>query len=568
MFANSSAETKTTTEKGFVESFAKQIGDIGAIMIAISSTVLFMFGLVAASTMAQSVRERTSELAVLKTLGFSGIAILTLVLAESLFIVLVGGLLGLGVAWLFVQRGDPTGGMLAIFVLPPRDIAIGVVLMVLMGLLRGRDAGDGGDAASDHRRAAKSLRDARRASLEKLTWRLIRQTLAMIALNLRTIPARLSSSAVAIIGIAGVVVVFVSVLSIAAGFSAAMTGSGSPNRALVMRSGADSEMTSGLDGAEVDIIKQAPGVRRDGQTPLASAELYVIIDLPKKSTPDAAANVPMRGIEPAGMPLREEVSLIEGRMFQFGTNEVIVGRGAQGQFMHLDVGETIVSGQNRWQVVGVFEADGGVAETEIWCDARTLQGAYRRGNSYQSVLARLESTDSFDTFRDWLTSNPQLNVMIRRENEYYAGQSQALTRLIRTIGFGIAALMGIGAIFGAILTMYTAVASRAREIATLRALGFNTISVLVSILGESLVLGGIGGLIGGLGAYLAFNGYQTSTMNFQTFSQVAFAFRVTPPAARDGPDLRARHGTHRRTVPGDPRGEAANSGRVAGAVMD
>jgi len=350
----------------------------------------------------------------------------------------------------------------------------------------------------------------------------------MIALNLRTIPARLSSSAVAIIGIAGVVVVFVSVLSIAAGFSAAMTGSGSPNRALVMRSGADSEMTSGLDGAEVDIIKQAPGVRHDGPAPLASAELYVIIDLPKKSTPDAAANVPMRGIEPAGMPLREEVSLVEGRMFQFGTNEVIVGRGAQGQFMHLNVGETIVSGQNRWQVVGVFEADGAVAETEIWCDARVLQGAYRRGNSYQSVLARLESTESLDMFRDWLTSNPQLNVMIRRENEYYAGQSQALTRLIRTIGFGIAGLMGIGAIFGAILTMYTAVASRAREIATLRALGFNTISILVSILGESLVLGGIGGLIGGLGAYLAFNGYQTSTMNFQTFSQVAFAFRVTP----------------------------------------
>jgi putative ABC transport system permease protein len=356
----------------------------------------------------------------------------------------------------------------------------------------------------------------------------LRQTIAVLALNLRTIPARLSSSAVAVVGIAGVVVVFVSVLSIAAGFSAAMTGSGSPNRALVMRSGADSELTSGLDGTDVDIIKQAPGIRRAGQAPLASAELYVIIDLPKKSTPDAAANVPMRGIEPAGMPLREEVSLIEGRMFQFGTNEVIVGRGAEGQFVNLNVGDTIVSGQNRWQVVGVFEADGAVVETEIWCDARTLQGAYRRGNSYQSVLARLESADSFDMLRDWLTSNPQLNVMIRRENEYYAGQSQALTRLIRTIGFGIAGLMGIGAIFGAILTMYTAVASRAREIATLRALGFNAIPILVSILGESLVLGGIGGLIGGFGAYLAFNGYQTSTMNFQTFSQVAFAFRVTP----------------------------------------
>jgi putative ABC transport system permease protein len=245
-------------------------------------------------------------------------------------------------------------------------------------------------------------------------------------------------------------------------------------------------------------------------------------------TPDAAANVPMRGIEPAGMTVREEVSLVQGRMFQFGTNEVIVGRAASGQFVSTNVGDTIVSGQNRWQVVGLFEADGGVAETEIWCDARTLQGAYRRGNTYQSLLAQLDSTGSFDAFRDSLTSNPQVNVSIRRENEYYAAQSVAMSRLIRSIGFGIAALMGIGAVFGAILTMYTAVAARAREIATLRALGFSTSSVLVSVLTESLALGGIGGILGGVAAYFAFNGFETSTMNFQTFSQVAFAFRVTP----------------------------------------
>jgi putative ABC transport system permease protein len=349
-----------------------------------------------------------------------------------------------------------------------------------------------------------------------------------MSLNIRTIPQRLSSSAVAIVGIAGVVVVFVSVLSIAAGFSAAMGGSGSPERALVMRSGADSELTSGLSGAEIEVIKQAPGIRHDARIPMASAELYVIVDLPKKATPTSPANVPMRGIEPAGLPLRQEVSIIQGRMFQFGTNEVIVGRGANGQFMNMQVGDTITSGQNRWQVVGLFEADGAVAETEIWCDARALQGVYRRGNTYQSLLARLDSADSFDAFRDALTANPQLNVMVRREDEYYAGQSRALTRLIQTIGFSIAGLMGIGAVFGAILTMYTAVATRAREIATLRALGFNTTSVLVSILVESLVLGGIGGVIGGLCAYLAFNGYQTSTMNFQTFSQVAFAFLVTP----------------------------------------
>ena len=354
------------------------------------------------------------------------------------------------------------------------------------------------------------------------------QTTAIIALNLRTVPARLSSSAVAIVGIAGVVVVFVSVLSIAAGFAAAMLGSGSPGRALVMRSGADTELTSGLEGPDVDVIKQAPGVRADGSAPLASAELYVILDVPKKTSPDASANVPMRGIEPAGMAVREEVSIIAGRMFEFGTNEVIVGRAANGQFVNTDVGDTIVSGQTRWQVVGIFEADGGVAETELWADVRTLQGAYRRGNTYQSVLVQLDSRQAFDTFRDWLTSNPQVNVAIRRENDYYAAQSVAMTNLIRTIGFGIAALMGIGAVFGAILTMYTAVATRAREIATLRALGFNTSSVLVSVLVESLALGAIGGVIGAAAAYIAFNGYQTSTMNFQTFTQVAFAFRVTP----------------------------------------
>lgn len=358
-----------------------------------------------------------------------------------------------------------------------------------------------------------------------LNW--IGQTIAVTALNLRTIPQRLGSSGVAIVGIAGVVIVLVSVLSIAAGFTAAMQNSGSPSRAIVMRSGADSEMTSGLSGAEVDVITQAPGLRRDGQTALASAELYVIIDIPKKST-NTPANVPMRGVQPTATAVRHEASIIEGRMFEFGTNEIVVGRGANGQFAGLTVGNEFKSGQNSWKVVGVFETDGGVSETEIWCDARVLQGAYRRGNSYQTVLAQLDSSDSFTTFRDWLTANPQVNVQVRREADYYAQQSRALSGLIQGVGFAIAALMGIGAVFGAILTMYTAVSTRSREIATLRALGFNTTSVVVSVLAESLALAAIGGAMGGVTAYLAFNGYQTSTMNFSTFSQVAFAFRVTP----------------------------------------
>jgi putative ABC transport system permease protein len=358
-----------------------------------------------------------------------------------------------------------------------------------------------------------------------MSW--FRQIVAVSLLSIRTIPQRLGSSAVAIVGIAGVVIVFVSVLSMAEGFFAALRSAGSPNRALVMRSGTDSEMTSILSGAEVEIIKQAPGLLRDNQRALASGELLVLIDLPKLST-GSEANVPLRGIEPETFKVRDEAKLVEGRMFRFGTNEVIAGRSASRHFAGLSLGSEVKTGQVGWTVVGFFETGGSVLETELWCDARVLQGVYRRGNSYQSVLARLTSPESFNTFKDWLTSNPQVNISVNPEIEYYTEQSTTITTLIRTIGFGIAALMGIGAIFGAVLTMYTAVATRTREIATLRALGFNTFSVLLSVLAESLGLAAVGGVLGGLLAYFAFNGFQASTMNWRTFSQVAFAFAVTP----------------------------------------
>ena len=355
----------------------------------------------------------------------------------------------------------------------------------------------------------------------------MKQVLAISALGIRTIPQRLGSSAVAVIGIAGVVVVLVSVLSIAEGFRAVLQGTGAPDRALVMRSGSDSEMTSVLLGPDTVLIKQAPGVARGDLRPIATAELFVIVDLPKKST-GTTANVPLRGIDAEAPDVRREFKLTEGRMLQFGTNEVVVGRAAIRQFSGLDVGSEIRSGRMSWKVVGAFETGGSVSETEIWCDARILQGAYQRGDSYQTVLARLESPAAFTAFKDALSADPRLSVDVHRENEYYASQSTTLTDLIRIVGFGIAALMSLGAIFTAILTMYTAVATRAREIATLRALGFSAPAVIVSVVGESLTLGLIGGVIGGVAAYLAFNGYQTSTMNFQTFSQVAFAFRVTP----------------------------------------
>jgi putative ABC transport system permease protein len=356
---------------------------------------------------------------------------------------------------------------------------------------------------------------------------------AVTLLNLRTLPQRAGSSAVAIVGIAGVVVVFVAVLSMAEGLITAMASAGSPDRAVVMRSGSDDEMTSVMPGPEVDVIKQAPGILHEGTRALASGELYVIIDLPKRSTM-TAANVPLRGVEPITPRVRTDSRIVEGRMLQFGTNEIVAGRAVTRQFAGLSLGSKITSGQNVWVVVGIFESGGSVSETELWADARVLQGAYRRNNSYQSVLVHLESQQAYQEFKDWLTTNPQLNVSVRPETEYYQSQTVTLTNLIRNVGFSIAALMGIGAVFGAILTMYTAVATRTREIATLRALGFNTLSVIVSVLAESLGLAALGGAVGGLLAYIAFNGFQTSTMNWQTFSQVAFAFKVTPSLLAQG----------------------------------
>ncbi len=364
-----------------------------------------------------------------------------------------------------------------------------------------------------------------------ISW--ITQTIAVTLLSIRTIPKRLSSSGVAMAGIAGVVIVFIAVLSIGEGFKAAMQDAGSPARAIVMRAGADSEMSSGISGPEADLIRQAPGVLLDGNRPVASAELFVIIDRNKRTT-GTAANIPLRGIEPTALQVRNEVRITDGRMLQFGTNEAVVGRAALGQFSGMDLNSEIKSGQLTLKIVGIFEDKGSVAESELWADSKLIQSVYRRGNSYQSVLVHLDSPASFDTFKNALTTNPQLNVQVKRETDYYAAQSETMSVLIKGIGYTIAFLMGLGAIFGAILTMNTAVAARTREIATLRALGFNTLSVLISVLGESMALAAIGGFAGGVLGFFAFNGYQTSTMNFQTFSQIAFAFRVTPALLTQG----------------------------------
>ncbi len=352
--------------------------------------------------------------------------------------------------------------------------------------------------------------------------------LASITLfNLRTVGERKGSALAAAVGISGVVAVFVGVLSIAEGFRAAMTISGPDDVALVLRNGADGEMTSVLSREEVRLIGTAPGVARAPDGPLASAEPFVMINLPKRST-GTDANVPLRGVEKAAAAVRGDLRVIEGRMFELGRNEIVAGAGAARSFAGLDVGHKLRVGQNDWDLVGIFSGGGGAAESEIWTDAAVLQPAYHRGESFQSVFARLTSADAFDAFRDAVTTNPQLKVKAFRHGEFLAEQSTMLTGFIRGFGIFIASLMALGALFGALNTMYSAVAARTREIATLRALGFGAGPVIGSVLLESLVLALVGGAAGAAAAYAAFDGFQAATMNWQTFSQVAFSFAVTP----------------------------------------
>jgi putative ABC transport system permease protein len=239
-----------------------------------------------------------------------------------------------------------------------------------------------------------------------------------------------------------------------------------------------------------------------------SPELYVIIDRPKLST-GTDANVPLRGVTRSAFAVREDFELIEGRLFEWGLKEVIVGIGASGQFAGLRVGDRLPVGNELWPVVGIMAANGGIAESEIWTDAAVLQSAFRRGNSYQSGFVKLASIASYDEFKDSLTSDPRLNVKVQRETDFYSAQTTLMNNLISGLGTSIAAIMGLGAIFGALNTMYTAVSARSREIATLRALGFRSGPVVISVLTESLILALAGGGIGGLLAYLAFDGIKT-----------------------------------------------------------
>ena len=348
-----------------------------------------------------------------------------------------------------------------------------------------------------------------------------------VVYNFRSVKARWTSAIVAVLGIAGTVGVFVAMLSLARGFRATLVSSGSKDNALIVRAGATSEMTSGVSLDEVKVMQDAPGIARAADGPLVSPEAVLMAPIPLRST-GTDANVQLRGVSPNVLEIRKQIKIVQGRMFKPGLAEIVVGKNANVSYSGLTLGNTMGLGNNRFQVVGVFDAGGSAFDSEVWADAHLLRSAYNRPDTFfQSVTVHLTSPDALQQVKDALTSDPRLNVDVSREVDYYAKQSTRMTALITVLGGMVAAVMAIGAVFSALNTMYSAVAERGREIATMRALGFGALAVVLSFLIEAVLISFVGGALG-CAAVLPLNGFTTGAMNWQTFSHLAFAFKITP----------------------------------------
>lgn len=348
-----------------------------------------------------------------------------------------------------------------------------------------------------------------------------------VVYNIRSVRRRWTSSLVAILGIAGTVAVFVAMLALARGFRATIVSSGLPENAIVQQAGSDSEMTSAVMLEDTRAISDLPQVARKGAEPLISPEVVVIAALTMRGT-GTDANVQVRGVSPRVLDVRDNVRITAGRFLTPGLYEIVVGRNALTSYEGLELGREVKIGPGTWTVVGLFDAGGSAFDSEIWADSAVLNGAYGRPPSvFQSMTVKLMSIDAFDGFRKAIAADPRLKVKADREREYYASQSMLVTTLITVLGGLVAAVMGVGAIIGAANTMYSAVAERGREIAVLRALGFGGRSIVTSFLVESLWIALIGGIVGCI-VVLPINGITTGTINWQTFSHLNFAFRITP----------------------------------------
>jgi putative ABC transport system permease protein len=354
---------------------------------------------------------------------------------------------------------------------------------------------------------------------------MLSQTREIVLLNLRSIPSRLGASLVIVVGIAGVVAVLVAMLSMSRGLSRTLEDTGAPDRVVVLRGGSTVELSSFLDRASSTLVRQDPAVARlPSSLPAASGEIVVITEVMRPGQ-SSGANVSLRGVEPSGLALRDELRLVEGRLFRPGLRELIVGTSARSQFANLDPGSVLRFRGTDWKVVGVF-ASGDAHDSELWADLETVQGVFRR-NGVSSVLLKLANADSFDALAARLTSDPQLNVDVLREADYFRSQSAGLTTQIGIVTTLVGIVMALGAMFGAINTMYSAVSTRTAEIGTLRALGFGRLPVIASVMAESLLLALAGGLLGAGIAWVLFNGYTVSTLG-SGFTQIAFDFAVTP----------------------------------------
>ena len=349
------------------------------------------------------------------------------------------------------------------------------------------------------------------------------QIFAVTAWNFRSIGTRFRPSLVAITGFFAVVLVFVAVLSIRAGFARVMSNSGSPYVAVVQGN------SSNLDNNALSVIGQGPGVAHAAAGPLVAGVFLATAQIPLLES-GTLGSVNMRGVPPNIGDVWTDFHVIKGRMFKTGVDEIIVGRQAERMFPGLATGDTFDWNHHHWKVVGIFSKGGGARESEIWTDVNQLQSAYNSANTYTSIYARLTSPDAFPAFKKWVESNPQLNVTATREDVNWQQSAGFLDTPIALIGGLVTLLMAIGAIFGARNIMYANVASRMQDIATLRALGFARLPILVAVVLESVAMGLVGGIAASIAAYLIFNGYQTSTnaLNATNGAMVAFTFSVTP----------------------------------------
>jgi putative ABC transport system permease protein len=361
---------------------------------------------------------------------------------------------------------------------------------------------------------------------------MFKQWWAVSVMSLQTLPQRLGASSVIVIGIAGVVAVLVSVLAMSAGFHHTLADSGRADRVIILRGGSDAELNSNLTRGDIDKIANAPGLAKTGDgKAVLSSELVTVVNVPKKDT-GTDANITLRGVGLELVHVRPELKVVEGRMFRPAVRELIAGVGAAQQFRGLTPGNVLHFRNADWTVTGLFSTDGDVHESELLADVDTVASSVER-SGYSSAVGLLTAASAFAGFKDALTTDPELKVDVQREPDYYAAQSKDLSKAINVVGNTVAVIMAIGAMFGALNSMYSAVAARSLEIATLRAIGFAAFPVLLSVMAEAVLLSLLGGIIGASLAWLVFNGHTVSTLG-AAFAQVVFKLTVTKALLVEG----------------------------------